>query len=299
MRKKKYSDKEFKRDCLICNLMLKLVLEVGSFVCICILFSLSKNDPFNEYTIGDPNIYFYDEKSSTNAKMNKSQYENAIINNVSKKVYINNKYKKIPSNNGIKKKLFLRKLISESFCSDIHDDIVKYRGKKFSAIFDLNYDIIFKLSLVCFVISCVLFAFFILFLVFLCISIKMTNGNNCIIGLAGLLSMIIISGMIGKFVLSIILFYYMEKGDAEKYNDFLDCKNVKKKFFEEFSDVNKLRNSFFAFLVINIISKGIDQFEKMFDCLQNFSESSELSQNSSNADPNESINNSSKVEVKN
>ena len=56
----------------------------------------------------------------------------------------------------------------------------------------------------------------------------------------------------------------MEKGDIGKYDDFLDCKIVKSRFFKKFSDVHKLRVCFFAFLVLNIINQGIEKIEACF-----------------------------------
>ena len=41
---------------------------------------------------------------------------------------------------------------------------------------------------------------------------------------------------IGRMVLSVLLFFYIEQGDINKYDDFLDCPNVKKKFFKQFSN---------------------------------------------------------------
>ena len=68
-----------------------------------------------------------------------------------------------------------------------------------------------------------------------------------------------------KLILSVILFYFMEKGDLEKYDNFLDCKNVKVKFFTEISDINKLRGCFFAFVILNMISLGVERIEKALD----------------------------------
>ena len=57
----------------------------------------------------------------------------------------------------------------------------------------------------------------------------------------------------------------MEKGDLEKYDAFLDCKNVRVKFFKEISVVGRLRGCFYAFVILNIISLGIERIEKSID----------------------------------
>ena len=64
---------------------------------------------------------------------------------------------------------------------------------------------------------------------------------------------------ISKFVLSLLLFYYIEKGDIEKYNEFLDCKYVKKDFFKKFDDIEKLVLIFEIFVYLNLISEIINK----------------------------------------
>ena len=68
-----------------------------------------------------------------------------------------------------------------------------------------------------------------------------------------------------KFVLFIILFFFIENGDIEKYDNFLDCKNVKKDTFKQFSGIEKFRKIFIAFTVLNIISEIIDKTKDFFD----------------------------------
>ena len=51
----------------------------------------------------------------------------------------------------------------------------------------------------------------------------------------------------------------MEKGDIEKYDEFLECKNIKVKFFKKIYDVNKVRKCFIIFVILNIIIQGIDK----------------------------------------
>lgn len=60
----------------------------------------------------------------------------------------------------------------------------------------------------------------------------------------------------------------MEKSDIAKFDDFLECGHVKVKYFHKISDVNKLRNCFFAFFILNIIIQGIDLIEKCCECIE-------------------------------
>lgn len=112
------------------------------------------------------------------------------------------------------------------------------------------------------VISCVLFVS----LIIAGITIKNNNSDNCCAYIITLISLLIyFLALIGRFILSFILFYYMEKGDLEKYDDFLDCKIVKSKVFKKISDINKYRNCFFAFVVFNVITLGIEKIERIYE----------------------------------
>jgi hypothetical protein len=55
----------------------------------------------------------------------------------------------------------------------------------------------------------------------------------------------------------------MENGDLREYNRFLECKNVKVKYFENISDIKKLREVFFSFITMNVWDLGIQQIEKI------------------------------------
>ena len=58
--------------------------------------------------------------------------------------------------NIIQKKKNIKKLVANSFCSQIHDNFEKYKGKLLSNIFDLNYSKIHGLSIANMVVSCTL-----------------------------------------------------------------------------------------------------------------------------------------------
>ena len=210
--------------------ILKGLSDISSFICVCILVNLSHKNPLESHYIGNLSKYFYNEVN------------NALIKRVAIKEKILNGNKKISSiiDN---KKLFLRKLVSKSFCSEIHDDFEKYKGTLLSNIFDLNYGKIHKLSIAILVIYCVKIILSLVVGFFLGFGVK--NKFALII-----LSSILILLVLAHYILSIILFYFMEKGDIEKYDDFLDCKNVKVKTFKKITDVNKLRNCFFAFVIM-------------------------------------------------
>ena len=68
-----------------------------------------------------------------------------------------------------------------------------------------------------------------------------------------------------RFILFLFLFYYMEKGDLEFYNGFLDCKDVKANVFNKMSDINKLRNCFYTFVSLNFVELVIEKIEKYLE----------------------------------
>mgnify|MGYP007101889935 FL=1 len=70
-----------------------------------------------------------------------------------------------------------------------------------------------------------------------------------------------------KFVLFLLLNYFKDSGDIQKYEDFLDCRNVREKYFEKLTSIKKLRNCFKAFFVLNIITESLDKIEGLFEVL--------------------------------
>lgn len=148
----------------------------------------------------------------------------------------------------------LRRLVSESFCLEIRENFEKFKGKKLSTIFDLKYSKVHKFAIAEMVISCVMF-------LFMFIAGYAKENNNFFV----LFSCIAITLMIPRFVLSFLLFYYLEKSDIERYDDFLDCKNVRSKAFKNISDISTLRNCFYTFVVFNVIILGIEKIERLVD----------------------------------
>ena len=69
----------------------------------------------------------------------------------------------------------------------------------------------------------------------------------------------------------------MEKGDVEKYDNFLDCPNVKVIFFKKLSDVNKLRGCFYAFVIMNFLVLGIEKIEHYLEFSENAIKEGDLS----------------------
>ena len=120
----------------------KFITEMVCFSFVCVLCVLSSKNPFNKIITGDLTTYFED------VKITKSFIENK---KTKKKKF--NRYKNIITGNSIRKKINFRQLFQNSFCSEILNIFIEFKGKKLSNIFDLNYEKIFNISLVNLVIS--------------------------------------------------------------------------------------------------------------------------------------------------
>ena len=269
---------------------LKFFTELACFICICIICGLSRKNPFETHSIGNLDLYFNDvvnTSNTTNLIQNNTIYKNLIDKRLIK-MLPKNRYKKNYLEKIVNRKILLRQLVSTSFCLDIRDDFEKFKGSKLSSIFDLNYTKIKNISIANLVCSCVVLLFMIVCGIIVPIHEKghlhiSSERLRIFLSLLGLLLIVLaLLSYIARFILSIILFYFIEKGDIEKYDEFLDCKNIKKEKFEKFSDITKLRNCCMAFLILNIIAQGIDQIDKFFDFAGKYGEEEEKEKNNNN-----------------
>ena len=241
----------------------KLLIEIANFVCICILVHSSKNNPLENHIIGNLSNYFYGLEENEIQITNEIKYNDTLVNNNRIQQNILNIATNFSLGPDKKKKIFLRKLVSKSFCLEIRDNFERLRGSRLSSIFELNYNKIHNISIAILILSCILVLFI---LISLCLykridSYYVGKYKCCII--LYLFLFLLIYGT--RFVLSMVLLYFMEKGDIEKYDDFLDCQNVKIKFFKNISDVNKLRHCFYAFVIMNFLLLGIEKIEKYLE----------------------------------
>ena len=260
-----------------CNLLssifyFKLLIEICCFISICILADISKKDPFEEHIIGDLNLYFVENFLS---KINKRKYYNFEVNNITSREYIFNESQNISLESDNKGKLFLRKLVSTSFCMEIFNDFDIYKGSNLLNIFDLNYKKIYSYSSANLALSCLLVLLFFIGVYFancfggctVCVVVKRINPEPVCCSYCNIIfyiAFLIVYGI--RFVMSFVLFYYMEKGDIEKYNNFLDCSGVKVDYFKEnISNANKLRGCFYTFVIMNFILLGIEKIEKYLE----------------------------------
>jgi len=268
-----------------CNLLssifyFKLLIEICCFICVCILVDISEKDPFKEHIIGDLNLYFFDYSLNI---INERKSNNFSLNNITSGEYIFNESLNISSESNNKRKLFLRKLISTSFCLETFNDFKIFKGKNLLNIFDLYYKKIYLYSVANLSLSCLLV---LLFFIGAYIAKFFDDCCTCVVvrkistepvccsycNIIYYITFLIVYGT--RFVMSFVLFYYMEKSDIEKYNNFLDCSGVKINYFKKnISNVNKLRGCFYTFVIMNFILLGIEKIEKYLEVAEKSFES--------------------------
>ena len=243
-------------------IILNFLVEISSFICVCFLSHISKTNPFENQLIDNLSNYFnFTDEINTNNPTINNKYNNIFINRVNAKNHILNESKAIPSDIDINKKLFLRKLVSHSFCSEMYDNFVKYRGTKLSNIFDLNYDKIHKYSIITLFLSLANFISKVILRICV-ICVDRDSFNNVLIFFGAIFLWFVIFLDAIKLIFSALIFYFMEKGDLEKYIDFLECQNVNANFFKKISDVNRIRECFLFHVILECISLGIEKVKQ-------------------------------------
>ena len=237
-------------SCSKCLKGLNLLIDLGIFICICILCGLSSSNPLKSHKIGNETEYFFSPLNYNISITDNSSLDDYDFENFKGK-YENRKF-------NVFKTKKLRKLESDSFCKDMQFSFVRNKDKSLSYIFDLDYTTIRKLSLTVIFLCIGIFGFSIPIGIFL-------KKNSSINGWVVLILIIIALLFLARMIITFILFFYIEKGDIEKYDDFLNCPNVNRKYFEKFSDIEKIRKCFLAYAVFNIISYFIDKISSLSD----------------------------------
>ncbi len=245
---------------IMCIMFFNICIELACFICVCILCHISSKNPFKNHIIGDISNYFYiiEEKTDETPILDSNQIIGSNLDKARRRYISNENDTNIAPENKVSNKIFLRHLVSRLFCTEMQDYFIRFNGRKLSDIFDLNYEKIHKLSIAILVVSSIMIFFYIL----ICALHKILKKKVWIGSIIAVLALLL---YIAKLVLSIILIYYIEKGDIEKYDDFLDCHNVRVTLFDKFSEISTLRKCSFAFLILNFVEQGIDKLQKCCD----------------------------------
>jgi len=243
---------------------IKHLIETIIFSLVIGLCALSSKEPFKSHFIGDITDYFLIVPNTSNSVENICIYDNitfghscteenileGCLNNISDIINF--------------KSLSKRNLASDSFCIDMQESFIRNKGNKLSYIFNFRYQAIRKISIALLVVSLSYVVLYIILIIFF-INATKSYRNNCSAIIAGFSGLLIYIAWIAKFVLSLILYHFIESGDIGKYDDFLDCKNVREKYFDKFNDISKLRRCFLAFAILNIISESLDKAKDLFE----------------------------------
>ena len=260
---------------------LRSLAEIGIFICVFILVSLSSKDPFKSHVIGNMSNYFNNYPEAITSLVNMCICKNETFDHFCTEEENIKGCFNITSEIDDFKPLFKRKLESDSFCTDMTESFARNEGRRLSYIFDLNYQAIRKISIALLVV-CLAFVFLIVVMMIFYFIFKndRRSDENPWKSLIIFGTVLMYIAWIAKFVLSLILFHFIEDGDIGKYDSFLDCKNVKENYFEKFDDISKLRRCFLAFAILNIISECLDKAKDLFEVCGDPDESNASSLNS-------------------
>lgn len=231
--------------------------ELYNIIFILVFISFNGKYDFKNYIIGNLTDYYSVLINSTHTfvaepECNNISFHYNCSNDNDLSGYKNDT--NINNNNFI-----FRKLVSKSFCHEIYSSFIEYKGKPLSYIFDFNISRLFGISIPIFIISLLFFSFFNL-LFARCKKIVNFFDNKIV-------KIFILFLYIAKFVLFIIFFYFFEEGDIGKYENFLECKYVRKKYFSKFPDVDKIIKAYKTYWISTIISESLDTFEMLLEII--------------------------------
>ena len=253
-------------------LMINLSSDISSMFIIASVFHYKKKYEFQNYIIGNLTDYYFISNNTNYNFMHESK-----SNTISSHYNYQNNNDLFGSNNNTNKNnnnnFYFRKLVSKSFCHEIYNSFIEYKGKPLSYIFDFNLEILNRISIVLFIINFIFYIFYILIyyriiISFLCPKFceKCTKKVDEFLG-RKIIKIIIMTLSIPKFVLFIIFLYYFEKGDLGKYENFLECKYVRKKYFSKFPDIDSLLRTYKAYWISTIISESSDKLEIIIEII--------------------------------
>ena len=264
--------------------IIKLVVEIICFIFIVLIYNLGRKNTFDNQSIGEIYNYFYcypneyikkpdfNEKGPIIFPMYLKYNRYNILRNIGRK--INN----VEDNNNLNEIFYECEddfdSINITFCKDIYLSFTNHKGDKFSNIFELNSKYIKTNSLQTVINFIIYLIFYFPYITielcdfFECKCVKNFTNDKTTDN-----AMIIISWKIMIYLswISKILNYYslwtiIENGDLEKYEKFLKCKYVKKKYFDEnFPDIHNLRIYYITLLILNLTIEVFDKCESFFN----------------------------------
>ena len=281
--------------------IITFVLELACLYCICRICSLSSKDPFQNQSIIDYQNYFLYKpilfndnpykKDFNRINKNSCKIRNLEFKAENETDYIDwesdilseNTSSNFGNNTGdtpttsaadttsIDQENFYDPTYTDktSFCYDMYTSFINNQNKKFSYIFDLNYDTIKHLTIPTLIIfSIYLILYIIPEIVTFGILKKCKCKNFNFFCNKNINNLIFIKTLFwfAKSLLYYILWFKIERGDIGKYEDFLKCKFVNKVYFDDnFADITKLREYYIVLIIINLITEMLDRIKTVLE----------------------------------
>ena len=239
---------------------------IMTFIYVIKLSKISSTNPFNVHIIENINNYLsITYKNYVRCDCKGLSFDNIECPEELIKIGCENKYEE----DSDFEKLVLEPCSfsnSNSFCYEFYSNFILFRGKNLTNIFNINYDEIHKFSIPTLIVLAILLIVRVIqipkILNLIDIKIKICNLKKILLLINAILNIV-------YFILFIFLNHYIESGDIEKYDAFLNCGNVNKNFFEWFSDINQIRESYKGFIVLNIIVQCLNEVENLLKDFEN------------------------------
>ena len=250
---------------------------IGSIICISFICHLSSSNPFENNYIKDLSNYFTDAPNITNLTTineQKSRSYDKELAPFEKEEQIIEENKTNSSESTINKKLFLRRLVSTSYCTKIRNKLERYEGSKFSRVFDLKMKTIHKLSIGLIVVICFPIFCNILSVIYLKFHHYYSRDiEDVIICYFNWVTLALLTNLVLLIIFGVV---YL-KGDIGEYNNFLGCPNIKKQYFQRFSDVTKLRKYIIAFEILDSIFEVLGTMNELYEAYAKYTKNEEIS----------------------
>jgi hypothetical protein len=167
-----------------------------------------------------------------------------------------------------KQKSFLRSLEPNVICSNIKADLIDKKGK-YSEVFTLNYDMVYKMSLGILIVDCCILGVIIVLIIsvfgFLCCG----EGALCLLAAcAPCIIVIVLFSGITNLVLFIILLvnFYKGRTTGEFLEYYSECLNdeEKVKLFSEYTTLNNMHSYMTVFIILNSIGSFFNYLGSCF-----------------------------------
>ena len=244
--------------------LLFLGLGIAILVLTIKMYIYTKENPFKEDL---PETYSEREQKyfiTSQASLFQKQCvcENEVLNDFCTEEQIQSGCKDLTLNQQQNPKLFLRYL-QEFDCKIYRDKILNISNKNLRDVFNLNFDMINKMALGLIILAIIGFA--VVGSIFFSFCAVLCCGEAGIAFFVLFLPCILLFGLgstITEFVLFIILCVNYSNSNISDYVQFLDCRDVNKSAFSDYSVIEDVKSIYIPFMVLYIIFFVINFLQK-------------------------------------